>query len=264
MENPSTGKKIAKLISRVYYSFAAVILFLTVWELAARFEIGLNPLFMPPMTKIFGTLIKFAITGELWKHLFTSLRRSLIGYCCGISFAIPLGLAIGWFKRFGNFLNPLLNTFRNIPTLALLPVFVMLFGITETAKVAVIFWGVLWSVLLNTIAGVRDVDSQLIRAARSMGTSSLRLFVTVVLPGSLPHIFTGMRISATTSILILIAAEMLGASKGLGYAVYFYQANMKFAEMYSYIVVLALLGIALNVLLNYIEKRSFLWRDESG
>jgi NitT/TauT family transport system permease protein len=97
-----------------------------------------------------------------------------------------------------------------------------------------------------------------------MGTSSARLFGTVILPASLPHIFTGMRISATTSILILIAAEMLGASRGLGYQLSHYQANMKFAEMYSYIVVLSILGVTLNTILTSIENRSFRWRDEVG
>ncbi|MDR2665742.1 MAG: ABC transporter permease subunit, partial [Oscillospiraceae bacterium] len=92
----------------------------------------------------------------------------------------------------------------------------------------------------------------------------LRLFGTVILPASLPYIFTGMRIAATTSILIIIAAEMNGANKGLGYQLYFYQVNMKYPEMYSYIVLLSLLGIGLNAILGRIERRSFRWRDETG
>jgi NitT/TauT family transport system permease protein len=92
----------------------------------------------------------------------------------------------------------------------------------------------------------------------------VRLFATVVLPASLPNIVTGMRISATTSILILIAAEMLGASKGLGYRLNFYQANFKFTEMYAYLVVMSVIGVTLNFALERIEKRSFRWRDESG
>jgi NitT/TauT family transport system permease protein len=128
----------------------------------------------------------------------------------------------------------------------------------------VIFWGVMWATLLNTIAGVRNVDPQLIKAARSMGTKPLRLFVTVVLPASLPYIFAGMRISATTSVLILIAAEMLGARSGLGFALFFYQANFKIAEMYAYLVVMAVFGTVLNLSLELVEKRSFRWRDGNG
>jgi len=253
-----------KIIKKVVQNTAAIALFCAAWEVASRLGLLVNPLFLPPFTKVVKTLWGIVLSGELFRHLAISLRRSLIGYILGVGFAVPVGLAIGWFKSLREFVYPLMQVFRNTPTLALLPVFVMFFGITETSKVVVIFWGVMWSVLLNTIAGVRNVDTQLVRASKSMGTGSVRLFATVVLPGSLPYIFAGMRISATTSILILIAAEMLGASRGLGYALYFYQANMKFADMYAYIVVMAVLGISLNILLNFVEKRSFRWRDEAG
>ncbi|MDR2357894.1 MAG: ABC transporter permease [Oscillospiraceae bacterium] len=256
-------KNIGRKAYRIFYGLIALIVFLALWEIAARLELLVNPLFLPPFTKVLGTLWRITVSGELWKHASVSLRRSLTGYVIGLAFAVPFGLAIGWFRKLGDLMSPLLNVFRNIPVLALLPVFVMFFGITETAKVVVIFWGVLWSVLLNTISGVRSVDAQLIRAARSMGTGSVRMFATVVLPASLPHIFTGMRISATTSILILIAAEMLGANKGLGYELNFYQANMKFPEMYAYIVIMAALGVALNAALERVEKRSFRWRKDA-
>jgi NitT/TauT family transport system permease protein len=257
-------KKFGKKVWQALYSVLAVIIFLALWEAAARLKILVNPLFLPPFSKIVQTLWGIALKGELWKHLSASLRRAVLGYIFGVAFALPLGLAIGWFKSFGRFLNPLLQVFRNTPVLALLPVFMMFFGITELAKIVVIFWGVIWGVLINTISGVSNVDPVLIRASRSMGSGSLRLFATVVFPGALPHIFTGMRISATTSIIILIAAEMLGASKGLGYALTYYQANMKIPQMYSFIVVLSILGVTLNFVLEFIEKRSFRWRDETG
>ncbi|MDR3270070.1 MAG: ABC transporter permease [Peptococcaceae bacterium] len=257
-------KKLALRSGRAVYKIAAIILFLVLWEIAARFHLLVSATFLPPFSKVITVLYHMALSGELWRHASISLQRSLIGFTCGMLFAVPLGLAIGWFQKLGNFLSPLLQVFRNMPTLALLPVFVMFFGIGELSKVMVIFWGVLWAVLLNTIAGVQDVDPQLIKAARSMGTSSLRLFATVVLPASLPFIFTGMRISATTSILILIAAEMVGASRGLGYALYFYQGNMKIPEMYGYIIVMAILGVVLNYVLEALERRNFRWRDAGG
>ncbi|MDR1217486.1 MAG: ABC transporter permease [Oscillospiraceae bacterium] len=258
-------KKLFTATGRTAYKLLAVILFFALWEAASRLRLGINPIFVPPFSKIISTLwTEVILTGKIWKHLTISLQRSLIGFCIGVAAAVPLGLAIGWFKRFGDFLNSLLQMFRNTPTLALLPVFIALFGIGETSKIVIIFWGVLWSVLLNTIAGVRAVDPQRVRASRSMGTRPLRLFGTVILPASLPYIFTGMRMAATTSILIIIAAEMNGANKGLGYQLYFYQVNMKYPEMYAYIVLLSLLGIGLNAILEHVERRSFRWRDETG
>jgi NitT/TauT family transport system permease protein len=253
-----------KFLLKIFRNTAAVIVFLSLWEIAARLELFVNPLFLPPFSKVISTLFKVIVSGELSKHVVISLRRALIGYVLGVSFSVPMGLLIGWFKTLREFLNPLISLFRNTPTLALLPVFVMFFGISETSKVAVIFWGVIWAVLINTISGVKNVDIQLVKASRSMGTSSLKLFTSVILPGSLPYIFTGMRLSATTSILILIAAEMMGASRGLGYQLYFYQGRMKTPEMYAYIVFMSLLGFSLNTFLEYLERNSFKWKQEVG
>ncbi|MDR3239565.1 MAG: ABC transporter permease [Clostridiales bacterium] len=256
-------RTILKCARQIGFRFSSVLIFLLLWEMCARLGLLVNPLFLPPFSKVMAALIAMARSGVLWKHAAISLQRSLLGFALGMLFSVPFGLCIGWFKRFGGFLNPLLQTFRNMPTLALLPVFVMFFGIGEFSKVMVIFWGVLWSVLLNTIAGVHSVDPQMIKASRVMGTGSVRLFASVILPASLPFIFTGMRISATTSILILIAAEMIGASKGLGYALFFYQSNMKIPEMFAYIIVMAVIGVALNFALEVMERHSFRWRESA-
>jgi NitT/TauT family transport system permease protein len=254
-------KQLSKISAGIFNKSFAIIVFLLIWEICGRFSLFVNPIFLPPFSKVLLAGSRMLISGELWKHATISLQRSIIGFSLGMVVAIPLGLAIGWFKRFGAILSPLLQVFRNMPTLALLPVFVMFFGIGEFSKVMVIFWGVLWSTLLNTISGVNNVDPQLIKASRSMGTGNLRLFATVVLPASMPYIFTGMRISATVSILILIAAEMMGANRGLGYALFFYQANFKIPEMYVYIILMAILGTSLNFSLEALEKRNFRWRD---
>jgi len=245
----------------VLYRLLSVFIFLAVWELAARFQV-VNPVFLPPFSEVAATLWKLIRTGVLLDHLLISLQRSLLGFGLGLAFAIPLGLLIGWYRGFERFIDPLIQTFRNLSVLSLLPVFVIFFGIGETSKVAVIFWGVLWAVLLNTIAGVKNIDLSLIKAARSMGISNYGLFTQVILPGALPTIFTGVRLSATSSILVLIAAEMLGANSGLGYALYFYQSNIKYPEMYAIIIVLAVIGVAVNYSLAAFEKRTFRYREE--
>jgi NitT/TauT family transport system permease protein len=251
-------------LRKILWNSSAIILFLALWEVVAQLKLVSTAVFLPPFSKVFGALIDEAANGKLWDNLQISLQRALIGFAVGLSVAIPLGLAIGWFKKFGNFINPLLQVFRNMPVLALLPLFVMFFHIGEFSKIMVITWGVLWYTLLNTISGVRSVDVQLIKAARSMGTKPFRLFRSVVLPAALPFIFTGLRLSATVSILILIAAEMMGANSGIGYALYFYQANFLIPQMYAYIMVMAILGTTVNFVLEAVERRSFRWRDEPG
>jgi NitT/TauT family transport system permease protein len=252
------------VLKRIFMASFAIVVFLIIWEVAARLELVAVPTFFPPISTIAAALADESAKGTLWTNTAISLRRSLIGFGLGLLVAIPLGLAIGWFRFFGDLINPLIQIFRNMPTLALLPVFVMFFGIGEFSKVMVILWSVLWYTLLNTISGVRAVDPQLIKAARSMGTGNLRLFGTVVLPAALPFIFTGVRISATISILVLIAAEMMGANSGLGYAMFFYQGNFLIPQMYAYIFVMAIVGTTLNFVLEYVEKRAFRWRDDAG
>jgi NitT/TauT family transport system permease protein len=256
-------KRVRKIAVKAINLSLAILIFLSVWEICGRLSLFVNPLFLPPFSKVVKTLGDLAIAGDVWKHAIISLRRALSGFCFGLAFSVPLGLIIGWSRRIENLLNPLLQLFRNLPILALFPVFVMFFGIGEVSKTVIVFWAVIWATLLNTIAGVKNVDPQLIKASRSMGTKSARLFATVVLPASLPHIFTGVRISAANSILVLVAAEMIGASRGLGYALYFYQMNMMIPQMYAYLTIMAIIGVTLNGSLELIEKHSFRWRGDA-
>lgn len=246
---------------RLFRMVFAIILFLALWEVAGRFALIGNGMFLPPFSKVMETLWTLILNGDVAKHAVPSLSRALSGFVLGLLFAIPLGLILGWFKKLNAFVNPLLQVFRNMPILALLPVFVMFLGIKEESKIAIIFWAVIWSVFIATATGVKNVDPLLVKAARSMGTGSLKMFVSVILPGALPYIFTGVRLAASNAILILVAAEMIGATKGLGYALYFYQQNMKIPEMYAYLFLLAVIGVLVNGTLELIEKRSFRWRD---
>jgi NitT/TauT family transport system permease protein len=253
-------KKLRKTLWRLFQMSVAIIAFLVLWEVAGRLALVGNGLFLPPFSEVMVTLWQLIESGDVFKHLSISLTRALCGFLLGLLFAIPLGLVLGWSKRLNAFLNPLLQMFRNMPILALLPVFVMFLGIKEESKIAIIFWAVIWAVFISTAAGVKSVDSLLIKAARSMGTSPLKLFGSIILPGALPYIFTGVRLAAANAILILVAAEMIGATKGLGYALYFYQQNMKIPEMYAYLVIMAVIGVLVNGTLELIEKRSFRWR----
>jgi NitT/TauT family transport system permease protein len=259
----STLRKLLKKIEFSFYRLLGIFLFLLVWEMASRTALA-NPVFLPPFTKVVRALYRLFLSGELAKHFIISAKRSLTGFVLGVSFGVPFGMLIGWFRKFEYFIDPLIQVFRNIPVLALLPVFMLLFGIGEFSKIALIFWGVLWTLLLNTIAGVKDIDPQLIKAARAMATPGPMLFAKVVLRGAMPSIVSGIRISATSSVLVLIAAEMLGANKGLGFAVHYFESQVRIPDMYAMIVVLALLGLGISYSLIAFEKHVFRWREKIG
>ncbi|MDP4145091.1 MAG: ABC transporter permease [Bacillota bacterium] len=244
------------------YGLFGIILFLLIWETFPRLGI-VDSTFLPPFSKVAVALGKLITSGKLFAHLFKSLQRSLIGFGLAIAISVPLGLVIGWFSRVERLLDPLLQTFRQTSALALFPVFILIFGIGEVSKVAIIFWGAKWPLLLSTISGVKNVDPLLIKAARSMGAKPFTLFRKVILPGAFPSIFTGMRLSATSSILILIAAEMIGASSGLGFLIYWSESSFEIPTMYAAIITIAFLGLVINYALIGFGKYVMRWQQTS-
>ncbi len=248
----------ARVVARAQ-RLASVFLFLACWEvvprLATKFDL-FDATFIPPFSTVLRAFGDMCLDGTLAKHTSVSLQRSALGFALANAIAIPLGLVIGSFPVVERFCDPILQTFRQTAAMALFPVFVMLFGIGEPSKIILIFWGAQWPILLSTIAGVKTVDPLLIKAARSMNSSTLHLFLRVMLPAAFPSIFTGMRLAATSSILILIAAEMIGADRGLGYLVYDSQVRYEIPLMYAGIGSLSLLGLAVNYIMMAIDRRN--------
>jgi NitT/TauT family transport system permease protein len=154
-----------------------------------------------------------------------------------------------------------LEIFRNTAALALLPVFVLILGIGETSKIAIVTFACFFPVLLNTISGVRSVDPLLLKSARVLGLSPSATFRKVVLPAALPTLFTGVRIAGAAAILVLIAAEMIGATAGLGYLINYSQFNFLVPQMYAGILTTSLLGLAVNWGLVALERRLSSWRS---
>jgi len=167
---------------------------------------------------------------------------------------------MGWFSRFEAIVDPILQLFRQTSAFALFPVFILFLGIGELSKVALIFWASFWPVLLSTIAGVRQVDKLLIHAAKSMGASRSFVFRKVVLPAASPSIFTGIRLAGTYCVTALVAAEMIGAHSGLGFLTLNSQEVFQIPLMYAGILLLALVGLALNYVLAMVERRLMRWR----
>lgn len=239
----------------------ALLAFLLVWELLPASGI-ISKAFLAPPSEVFIALVGLLTSGELWLHTSISLQRALTGFGLAVIIMIPLGFLMGWYSGFEEIADGLVQTLRQTSSLSLFPVFILFLGIGEVSKVAVIFWGAQWPILLNTISGVKNVDPLLIKSARSMGSSAVSLFRKVVIPSSLPSIITGLRLSATHSIIVLVAAEMIGAKSGLGYSVINWEYNFMIPEMYAAIVTLALLGLITNYSLVWLEKATTRWKEE--
>lgn len=248
--------------ARTVRGTAAIAVFLAAWELAPRGGL-VDPIFLPPLSEVLPALRDLAGNGLLWDSTRASLVRALAGFGLAIAVAVPLGLLIGWYRTVAELLNPLLEVFRNTAAIALLPVFILVLGIGETSKIAIVLYACTWPILLNTISAVRTVDATLIKSARSLGLSAPRVFQKVILPAAVPSIFTGVRLAGATSVLVMIVAEMVGAKEGLGFLVNSSQQNFAIHEMYAGIVAISVLGLAFNYLLVLIERRFTRWRTDA-
>ena len=245
----------------VFKRSIAIVIFLALWEVLPRVG-AVDPAFLPPFSVVMQTGWQLMLNGQLLAHLQASLIRSLSGFVIAIIIAIPLGLAIGWYKPFSDLISPLLELFRNTAALALLPVFILFLGIGETSKIALVIYACTWPILLNTVSGVRNVDPLLIKSARTMGLGPVKLFRKVILPAAVPTIFVGIRLAGAFSVLILIAAEMIGAKAGLGYLINYAQFNFQIPEMFFGIVIITVVGLVFNYSLLLIERRLTAWKTE--
>jgi sulfonate transport system permease protein len=250
----------ARAGGRFFWRYGAILLFLLAWQLLSQFEI-VDSSVIPPFTNVVAAMVHGFTDGGLLSNMLASLRRSGIAFGIAVSLAIPLGLFMGSFKRFESFIDGLLQLFRQTSALAIYPIFILLLGLGETSKIMIIGWAAFFPVLLNTISGVKRVDARLIEMARVFGASRREVFKRVVLPAATPAIFVGLRLSATTSLLLLVAAEMIGAKKGLGFLIINSQYNFEVPLMFAAIVLLAIIGLTVNYTLVISQKWLCRWEN---
>lgn len=247
----------------IFQNTIAIALFLLAWELAPRFGL-INRNFLPPLSEVIVHGIAFAASGELFMHIGTSMARALGGFALGLLTGVPAGLMLAWYPQAEKYLNPLLQLLRQTNPVSLFPVFILFFGIGYVTKVAIIYWVVVWPILLSTMAGVRYVDPILVKYARSLSLTRLQLFTKIVMPSTIPSVITGMRLAATSSFLMLVISEMIGASSGLGFLVANAQYVLSIHLLYVAVIVIALLGFASNYLLVRLETRLTAWNARAS
>jgi NitT/TauT family transport system permease protein len=252
----------ARGLRRLFNRWAIVGAFLLLWEIAPRAH-WVEPAFLPPFSEVMRTAWHLIANGQLAQHVGASLSRSLVGFTLAILYAVPLGLLIGWNRRLAATVSPFLEMLRNTAALALLPVFILLLGIGEASKIAIVLYSCSFPILLNTVSGVRGTDPLLIKSARTMGLSQFQLFYKVILPSAVPTIFVGIRLAGAYSLVVLVAAEMIGAKAGLGYLIIYSQYNFQIPEMYVGIITIMLLGVSFNQLLSHIERRLTRWNPSA-
>lgn len=239
-----------------------VLLFLLSWETAARSGV-VNPLFTSAPTRIVRAGHRLWAEGDLWRHLQVSGTEFLAGYLMAIGVAIPLGLAVGWYKRLYFCLAPFIDALNAVPRVALLPLIVIWFGIGIWSKIVVVFLGAVIPLLINTFSGVKITEVRFLKVARSFGASELRIFWTVVLPGTVPFIFTGLKYAAGRALLGVVVGELYAATAGIGYLITVAGSSFQTDTVFVGILSITIAGVLSVELLNRLERRFDRWRPDA-
>jgi NitT/TauT family transport system permease protein len=245
------------------HAWAAPVLFIaliSLWEWGSASG-WISPLTLPQPSAVALVFADLWTTGTLFEHLLPSLSRLAVGAALGASAGIAAGLLIGLFSLARAGLAPLVAALFPIPKIALLPLFVIWFGIDEGSKYALIAFGVFTPTVVATYGGVDNVDRSLIRMGQSFGLPWRSIVLKIVLPGALPAILSGLRVSLAIAIILLVAAEMLGAEHGVGAFILTAGALYDLERLFAGVAILSALGLTVSFLIGRAEKALLDWRE---
>ena len=242
-----------------WVSIVSILCLLAIWELICQSGI-VSSLFLPAPTAIISALLQMIADGEIGVSLAASLYRILAGFFIGSLVGLAVGLVTGTSALMDKIGTPIVNAIYPIPKIALLPLFILWLGIGELSKVTIIALGVFFPVAMNTYSGVKNVDNLLLKVAASFNASWWMTMKSVVLPNALPMIFAGLRLAAGTSLLLLVAAEMIAAQVGIGALILHYGDLMITDRLMAGVIVLSLLGLVFNLILQFLERKAIPWK----
>jgi ABC-type nitrate/sulfonate/bicarbonate transport system permease component len=234
-------------------------LIIAIWEFGSQTGL-ISKIALPAPSEAFGAFMHLAKSGMLWVHLGASLKRLFVGWFFGTLLGISSGLLIGLFSVARAGLSPLVSALFPIPKIALLPLFIIWFGIGEGSKYATILFGTFFPIVIATYAGVDGVDRSLIRMGQSFGMSWSSIVRKIILPGALPAILSGLRISASIGIILLVAAEMIGAEHGIGAYILLAGSLMATDQLIAGVAMLSILGLTISWVIGRAEKYLLRWR----
>jgi ABC-type nitrate/sulfonate/bicarbonate transport system permease component len=251
------GEKVRRGVALLLNS-ASILTFLLVWTLASTVVAVyslINPIFLPSSWIVFRKILHMALARQLEVYITATLQRVISGFGIAAGLAVSRGILAGRWRWLRNLLEPVIEVFRPIPSLTLLPLFIVWVGIGEVSKIAFITYATFFPIFLTTIHGVLHVDPILLRAAASLGASQSQQFFRVIVPAAFPEILTGLRLGVALSFFVIVISEFIGAEHGLGFLINEGRNFLLVPQMLGAAVVLGILGYTCNVLLRLAEQR---------
>lgn len=239
----------------------AVGIFVVAWEAIGLLEL-IPVAFIARPTLVLQAGYSLTVSGELGSHAAVSVQEFVYGFLPAVVVGVALGVAMGRYRRVANLLDPLVMAAYTTPRIALLPLLIIWFGVGMGSKVAIVFLGAVFPIIVNTVAGIRQVEPVWIKAARSFGCRELAILGRVVLPGALPAVMTGIRLGVGRGIISVIVGEMYVSVAGLGRIMMDYSAGIRTAHTMALVTVVAGFGVILVRLVHRLERRLGPWRRE--
>ena len=243
---------------------AAVVIFLTIWELVGNVLGLINPMFMSAPSLIWKAAVQLFTSGEIWNDLYVSGVEFGWGYLLSVIVGVPFGIATGWYKKMSYIFDPFINAMNATPRVALLPLVIIWLGIGILSKVGIIFLGAVFPILINSRDGVKTTPYNLLTAARSFGASEWQIFRSVVLPSTLPFILTGLRLGVGRALIGVMVGELYAATAGIGFMITVAGATFQTDKVFVGVLVFAITGMISMELLTKLEGRFDKWRPKVG
>lgn len=241
--------------SKLPLGFLPVFIFLALWEVFVRFRLLPGDFLLPPFSAVLGEFYELSMNGVLGENFLSSLSRVLIGLSAGSITGIIMGTGMGWSRIADKVLNPIISLIYPIPTLGWIPLLMLWIGINEMLPITLIFICSFFPVLYNTTTGIKNVDGEYIKAARSLGASDAKVLLTVVMPLALPNVFTGLRLEAGMAWRVIIAAEMVAIPSGIGALLMKAESLIRIDIILVCLIVLAIMCFLFEKFFQYLEIR---------
>ena len=238
-----------------------IIALLAVWQWFGSANDN-NALFSSFPTQVIATGWDLITSGELAADVVISGKEFLYGFVLAILTGIPLGILMGWYRPIDALLDPLVNFFYATPRIALLPLMIIWLGIGINSKIAMVYTGAVFAVLINTLTGVRNLDESLLRRARSFGASDVQIFRTIALPGSVPFILSGLRLGLGHALIGVVVGELYAATAGVGYLIAVAGNTFQTDKVMVGVIVIASMGVLCTALFKRIEDHFQSWRPQ--
>jgi ABC-type nitrate/sulfonate/bicarbonate transport system permease component len=236
----------------------ATLAFLGIWELSVRAG-WVDPLFLSSPSQVAVRLYQVFASGMIWPHLWASGTTAFWGFVLSCAVGVPIGILMGRSVFVRDTLEPFIMAQASVPTVALLPLFIIWLGIGASARVALIFAGAVFGIIVSTEAGVSNIDRRLIETARSFTATELEILWKIVMPAAIPYIIAGMRLAIARVLIMVVVAELYASNAGIGYLIFQAGASYDTPMIFVGVVILAVTGVALNSLLRAVEHRVAPW-----